>query len=74
MGQDEEGDEARKKDTQDKLRHIVRFLPLGTKIITYYILKRPITLLQFPITLTLLNCFGINYEKSFTYAYTLDCF
>ena len=31
-------------------------------------------LLHFPITLTLLNCFGINSEKYCTYTYTLDCF
>ena len=26
------------------------------------------------IALTLLNCFGINYEINYTYTYTLDCF
>ena len=31
-------------------------------------------LLQFPIALTLLNWFGIEYEKYYTYTYTLDCF
>ena len=38
------------------------------------LLQFTITLLQVLITLTLLNCFGINHETNCTYTYTLDCF
>ena len=44
------------------------------KSVTPLLLQFPIALLQLSVALTLLNCFGINYEKYYTYTYTLDCF
>ena len=38
------------------------------------LLQFPITLLQFPIALKLLNRFGSNYEEYYTCTYTLYCF
>ena len=44
------------------------------KSVMSLLLQFTITLLQVPIALTLLNCFGMNYEMNCTYTYTLDCF